>query len=110
MTRLLKKLWCEEAAQSMTEYVLLLFLISLTAVTTMGSLATKVSTAYTCTSTRLEMAGQSSSFSGSISSNRAQVNNRFPSKDGNGLNPQPPGTTTRTSPDHSLLPPLRSSR
>ncbi len=46
MLKLFKRLWAEEEAQDLTEYGLLLVLISLAATTAMGTLATAISTAF----------------------------------------------------------------
>ena len=42
MKKLLKTLWTEDKAQNMPEYALLLFLVTLTAVSAMGGVATQV--------------------------------------------------------------------
>jgi pilus assembly protein Flp/PilA len=46
MTKLLKRLWQEEEGQDLTEYALLLVLISLVAVAAMGTLGSGVSDAF----------------------------------------------------------------
>ena len=46
MTELLKRLWQEEEGQDLTEYALLLVLISLVAVAAMGELGSAVSDAF----------------------------------------------------------------
>lgn len=42
MKKLLKTLWTEDKAQNMPEYALLLFLVTLTAVSAMGGVATQL--------------------------------------------------------------------
>lgn len=67
MTLLLKRLWHEQQAQGLSEYVLLLVLVSLTAVTAMGGLASRVNTVYSQASTRMNVATSSASLaSGSL--------------------------------------------
>jgi Flp pilus assembly pilin Flp len=46
MTELLKRLWQEEEGQDLTEYALLLVLISLVAVAAMGELGSGISDAF----------------------------------------------------------------
>jgi pilus assembly protein Flp/PilA len=46
MKLLMKRLWKEEEGQDLTEYALLLTLISLALVTALGSLATAISTVF----------------------------------------------------------------
>jgi Flp pilus assembly pilin Flp len=46
MKLLMKRLWKEEEAQDLTEYALLLTLISLALVAALGSLATAISTVF----------------------------------------------------------------
>lgn len=46
MKNLLMRLWKEEEGQDLTEYALLLVLISLAAITAMGGLASAISTAF----------------------------------------------------------------
>jgi Flp pilus assembly pilin Flp len=67
LTQLLKRLWPEEEAQSLSEYALLLFLVSLTAVTAMGSLATRVTNVYSIASMHMETARGASLSGGSLS-------------------------------------------
>lgn len=99
MTRLLKRLWPEEEAQSLSEYALLLFLISLTAVTAMGSLATRISTAYTTASAHVAAASHDGSLSGNSLGlgTQTQADKPYPFKDGDALNPNqaamPQGTS-----------------
>jgi len=49
----LKRLWSNEEAQDLTEYALLLVLISLAAITSMGSLATAINTAFSTAASNL---------------------------------------------------------
>ncbi|HET9180189.1 MAG TPA: hypothetical protein VFQ24_17675 [Terriglobia bacterium] len=42
MKRILKTIWTEDKAENIPEYALLLFLVTLTALSTMGGVATKV--------------------------------------------------------------------
>jgi Flp pilus assembly pilin Flp len=53
MKTLLVRLWHEEEGQDLTEYALLLVLLTLAAVTTLGGLATAINGVFTNTSTRL---------------------------------------------------------
>lgn len=87
MMRLLKRLWPEEEGQGLSEYALLLFLVSLTAVTAMGGLATRLSTAYTSTSTHVAAASQGPSLSGTALGNGSQTPSSTPSPFENGNNP-----------------------
>lgn len=56
MTELLKRLWQEEEGQDLTEYALLLVLISLVAVAAMGALGSAVSDAFSNAATNLTAA------------------------------------------------------
>ncbi len=56
MRQFLMGLWREEEAQNVPEYALLILLICLTAVSTMGSMATKVNTICNNASTRMAVA------------------------------------------------------
>ena len=87
--QLLKRLWPEEEAQNLPEYALLLLLISLTAVTAMGNLATTLSNAYAGASTHVAAASHGGSFSGGSLSYGSQSHTKKPSpfKDDNSLNP-----------------------
>jgi Flp pilus assembly pilin Flp len=58
MTQFLRRLWSEERGQNLPEYALLLFLVCLTAVSAMGSMATKVDNIYTNVSTHVTAAGK----------------------------------------------------
>jgi len=53
MKELLKRLWYEQDGQDLTEYGLLLVLIGLAAITSMGQLASALSTLFGSTSTTL---------------------------------------------------------
>ena len=53
MTELLKRLWQEEEGQDLTEYALLLVLISLVAITSMKALGTAVSKVFSNASANL---------------------------------------------------------
>jgi pilus assembly protein Flp/PilA len=53
MKDLLKRLWQEEEGQDLTEYALLLVLISLVAVAAMGTLGSAVSDAFSNAATNL---------------------------------------------------------
>jgi len=46
MTRLLKRLWKEEEGQDLTEYALLLVLLSLAAVASLGALADAINNVF----------------------------------------------------------------
>lgn len=61
MTQFPKRLWHEEEAQNLPEYALLLFLVCLTAVTAMGSLATRVNSICSNVSTHVAVATRSAS-------------------------------------------------
>ncbi len=90
MTHLLKRIWPEEEAQNLPEYALLLFLVSLTAVTAMGGLATRISHAYTSASIHVEAASPNSSLSGSSPGYETQFRTRRPSpfEDESSLSPR----------------------
>jgi len=51
--KLARRLWQEESGQDLTEYALLLVLISLAAIAAMQGLATAISTAYNNATTNL---------------------------------------------------------
>jgi pilus assembly protein Flp/PilA len=53
MKKLLVKLWKEEEGQDLTEYALLLVLLSLAAVGSLGSLATAINGVFTTAATNL---------------------------------------------------------
>lgn len=53
MKHLLKRLWNEEEGQDLTEYALLLVLLSLAAVTTLNTLATAINTTFTNVAAKL---------------------------------------------------------
>jgi len=61
----LLRLWHEDEGQGLTEYALLLFLVCLTAVATMRGFATSVTGVYSQASSRITVAGVSSSKAGS---------------------------------------------
>jgi Flp pilus assembly pilin Flp len=90
MTQLIKRLWPEEEAQSLSEYALLLFLICLSAVTAMGSLATRINNAYSGASTHLTAASHSGSLAGGSLRYGAQIHTTTvsPFKNDNSLNPE----------------------
>lgn len=54
MAQLLNRLWVEDQAEGLFEYALLLLLISMTAVSTMGGLASTVSNYYSGATARVE--------------------------------------------------------
>ncbi len=84
MTQFLKRLWLEEEAQSLTEYALLLALISLTAVTALGGLASGINNAYSKASTRVVAASGGPSLSGGyLGGASALTNTAFPAKEKN---------------------------
>lgn len=56
MTQLLMKLWSEQEGQNLPEFALLLFLVCLTAVSAMGSVATRVNSMYSNVSTHVAAA------------------------------------------------------
>jgi Flp pilus assembly pilin Flp len=67
MTELLKRLWPEEQAEGLFEYALLLLLVSMTAVTAVGGLASAINNYYSSASTRVEATGNGGSLaSGSL--------------------------------------------
>jgi len=51
--KLLKQLWRDQAGQDLTEYALLLVLISLVAIASMKTIATAIGTAFTTAATDL---------------------------------------------------------
>ena len=53
MKTLLARLWREEEGQDLTEYALLLVLLTLAAVTTLGGLATAINGVFTNSATKL---------------------------------------------------------
>jgi len=53
MKTFLKRLWHEEDGQDLTEYALLLVLLTLAAVTTLNTLATAINGTFTNVSTKL---------------------------------------------------------
>ena len=57
MKILLKTIWTEDKAENMPEYALLLFLVSLTAVSAMGGVATRVNKICFTASIRMTTAG-----------------------------------------------------
>ena len=65
MRQFLMGLWREEEAQNVPEYALLILLICLTAVSTMGSMATKVNTIYTNAGTHVAVAARNPVLTGS---------------------------------------------
>jgi Flp pilus assembly pilin Flp len=67
MTQFLMRLWSEERGQNLPEYALLLILVCLTAVSSVGSMATKVNNIYSSASTRMTAAANPALTSGSIS-------------------------------------------
>lgn len=95
MTQLLnlKRLWAEEEAQNLSEYALLLFLVSLTVVTALGSLASRLSTAYSSSSTRVEVASGHAPLSGATLGfgSQPQTNTQPPLRDNEDLNPSKGG-------------------
>ena len=90
MTQLLKRMWSEQEAQNLSEYALLLLLISLTAVTAMGNLATRLGTAYSGASTYVETTSRSGSFSGGSLSlgTQTSTNKPYPSRNDTSMNPK----------------------
>lgn len=64
MIQLVKRLWPDEQAEGLFEYALLLLLISMTAVSTVGSLASTVSNYYSVASMSIARAEQGGSLSG----------------------------------------------
>ncbi len=56
MAELLKRLWPKEQAEGLSEYALLLLLISLTAVTATGGLVSAISNCYSSASTAVQAA------------------------------------------------------
>ncbi|HEX5412848.1 MAG TPA: hypothetical protein VFZ27_13445 [Terriglobia bacterium] len=56
MKRFLKALWTEDKAENMPEYALLLFFISLTSVSAMGAVATRVNKIYLTASVHMTTA------------------------------------------------------
>ena len=68
MTKFLSRLWAEDVAQDLAEYALLLFLISMTLVSAVGSLAAKVNSVYSTTSTHMAVSTRSASLTGGSSS------------------------------------------
>jgi Flp pilus assembly pilin Flp len=53
MTRVLGRLWKEESGQDLTEYALLLVLLVLAAVSTFGTLASSIGTAFLAAASNL---------------------------------------------------------
>jgi Flp pilus assembly pilin Flp len=53
MKILLRKLWTEEDGQDLTEYALLLVLLSLAAITTLGTLASAINSVFNQAATNL---------------------------------------------------------
>lgn len=83
MTQLAKRLWSRSDGQNLSEYALLLLLVSLVAVAGMGGLASRVDHAYLKASTRLTTAGSTESITtdpidddDSIQINHAVTTNR----------------------------------
>lgn len=66
MKRLLKILWMEDKAENMPEYALLLFLVSLTAVSAMGGVATTVNKIWFTASVRMTTASNSALVGGPV--------------------------------------------
>jgi Flp pilus assembly pilin Flp len=64
LMQLLKRLWPEEEGQGLSEYALLLFLVSLTAVTAMGGLASRINTICSIASTHVSATTSSGSLTG----------------------------------------------
>lgn len=67
MIQWLLKLWAEEEGQNLPEFALLLFLVCLTAVSAMGSVAIKVDGMYYTISTHMAAAGNPALTGGSTS-------------------------------------------
>jgi Flp pilus assembly pilin Flp len=67
MKRFLKNLWSEQEGQNLPEFALLLFLVCLTAVSAMGSVAMKVDSMYANVSTHVAAASNPALTGGSIS-------------------------------------------
>lgn len=65
MTELAKRLWLEEQAEGLYEYALLLLLVSMTAVSTVSSLASKVRNCYAVVSMHVTQARQGGVLAGS---------------------------------------------
>ena len=85
MTQFLKRLWPEEEAQDLSEYALLLFLVSLTAITVIGRLGSKIAHVYSGASTQMTAATSRASLSGGslAYSVQTQTNIPRPAKDDN---------------------------
>lgn len=67
MAQFLTRLWPEERAQDLPEYALLLFLICMAAVSTMGGLASRISTVCSTTSFHMTVpTGSASLTAGSL--------------------------------------------
>lgn len=56
MKSILQRLWSEEKGQDLTEYALLLVLLSLAAIATLGTLATTIQHVFTNAATSLNVA------------------------------------------------------
>lgn len=64
LMQFLKRLWPEEEGQGLSEYALLLFLVSLTAVTAMGGLASRINTICSIASAHVSATTSSGSLTG----------------------------------------------
>ena len=64
MAEFLSRLWAEEVAQDIAEYALLLFMISMTAVSAVNGLAAKVNSVCSTTSMHMTVATGSASLTG----------------------------------------------
>lgn len=88
MTQYLRKLWSEQEGQSLPEFVLLLSLVCLTAVSAMGSVAVKVNNMYCNVSTHVVAASNPSLTGGSSSFTAgAPAESQNESKDATKQNP-----------------------
>ena len=86
LMQLLKRLWPEEEGQGLSEYALLLFMVSLTAVTAMGGLASRINTIcsiacthVSATTSRGSLTGNSTGYAGtSIAGDNSYTKDQSP--------------------------------
>jgi len=81
MKQFLKRVWPEEEAQDLSEYALLLFLVSLTAITIIGNLTTTITKAYSGATTQVSATTNGATLSGGSSIRSDQTNIPSPVKD-----------------------------
>jgi Flp pilus assembly pilin Flp len=86
MTQFLKRLWLQQEAQSLAEFALLLFLISLIVVTAMGGLGSRITKAYSGASTHVVAA---TSHSGSLAGGLLGYGTNTPSDPKDDHRPKP---------------------